>query len=80
VAFGLLTAIGFGSFYVAMDAASEGEIPWALLVARLTAMSVFVAAAALLTRSLPTIGRADTGVVASFGVLIIIADSLYATG
>jgi uncharacterized membrane protein len=30
VLFGLLTAIGFGSFYVAMDAASEGEIQWAL--------------------------------------------------
>jgi uncharacterized membrane protein len=43
VLFGGITALGFGSFYVAMDAASEGEISWALLVARLTAVTLIIA-------------------------------------
>jgi drug/metabolite transporter (DMT)-like permease len=77
-AFGLLTALGFGSFYVAMDAASEGKIPWALFVARLTAVSAFVAAA-LLTRSRPKLRKTDVAIVALTGALIIVADSLYAT-
>jgi drug/metabolite transporter (DMT)-like permease len=77
VGFGLLTALGFGTFYVAMDAASEGGIPWALLLARVTAVSIF-GAAAVLTRSSLAIGGADLPAVVSIGVLIIIADSLYA--
>jgi hypothetical protein len=44
IIFGLLSAFGFGSFFAAMDVASEGDIPWALLVAWLTAVTVFVAA------------------------------------
>jgi drug/metabolite transporter (DMT)-like permease len=78
VVFGLLTALGFGSFYVAMDAASEGEIPWALMVARLTAVAVFLAAI-LATRSGVAIGRADLPVIAGIGVLVIAGDSMYAT-
>jgi drug/metabolite transporter (DMT)-like permease len=78
VVFGLLTAIGFGSFYVAMDAASEGEIPWALLVARLTAVAVFVGVIAL-TRSRIAVRRSDLPVIAAIGVLVIAADSMYAT-
>jgi drug/metabolite transporter (DMT)-like permease len=78
VVFGLLTALGFGSFYVAMDAASEGEIPWALMIARLTAVSVFVAAI-LATRSSVSIGRADVPVIVAIGILVIAGDSMYAT-
>jgi drug/metabolite transporter (DMT)-like permease len=78
VLFGLLTAIGFGSFYVAMDAASEGEIPWALLVARLTAVGIFVGVI-VLARSRIAARRSDLPVIASIGVLVIAADSMYAT-
>jgi drug/metabolite transporter (DMT)-like permease len=78
VLFGLLTAIGFGSFYVAMDAASEGEIPWALLVARLTAVGIFVGVI-VLARSRIAVRRSDLPVIASIGVLVIAADSMYAT-
>jgi uncharacterized membrane protein len=78
VGFGLLCALGFGGFYVAMDAASEGEIPWALLIARATAVALFVAAMAL-TRSRVAVGRRDLAVVASIGLLVIAADSMYAT-
>jgi drug/metabolite transporter (DMT)-like permease len=78
VAFGLLTALGFGSFYVAMDAASEGEIPWALMVARLTAVTVFIGAI-LLTRSRIAMRRADVPLIVAIGVLVIAGDSMYAT-
>jgi drug/metabolite transporter (DMT)-like permease len=78
IAFGVLTALGFGSFYVAMDAASEAEIPWALLVARLTAMAILLTTALLMRPSLK-MRRHDASVVVSIGILIILADSMYAT-
>jgi drug/metabolite transporter (DMT)-like permease len=77
VGFGVLTALGFGSFYVAMDAASEGEIPWALLVARLTSVAVFIGVF-LVARPRLSLRRPDLPVVAGIGVLIIAADSMYA--
>jgi drug/metabolite transporter (DMT)-like permease len=78
LAFGLLCALGFGGFYVAMDAASEGEIPWALLVARATAVLLF-AIAVLLARASLAVERGDFVVVASIGMLVIAADAMYAT-
>jgi drug/metabolite transporter (DMT)-like permease len=78
VAFGALCALGFGSFYVAMDAASEGEIQWALLFARATAVAVFLVAIAL-TRPDPVPRRRDVPVIALIGLLIIAADAMYAT-
>jgi drug/metabolite transporter (DMT)-like permease len=78
VAFGGLCALGFGSFYVAMDAASEGEIQWALLVARLTAVGLFVVALTL-TRPASALRRGDVPVIASIGLLIIGADAMYAS-
>jgi drug/metabolite transporter (DMT)-like permease len=75
--FGLLSALGFGAFYVALDAASESDIPWALVVARLTAVALFVAAFAA-TRLTARVRAADLPVLAAIGVLIIAADTLYA--
>jgi drug/metabolite transporter (DMT)-like permease len=77
VIFGVLTALGFGSFYVAMDAASEGAIPWALLFARLSSMTVFLVAFVVLRPKL-AIPRAELPSLAGIGVLIIAADSMYA--
>jgi drug/metabolite transporter (DMT)-like permease len=76
--FGTLCALGFGSFYVAMDAASEGEIQWALLVARATAVALFVVAI-VLARPPAALRRGDVPVVASIGVLVIAADAMYAS-
>jgi drug/metabolite transporter (DMT)-like permease len=79
VAFGLLTALGFGGFYVAMDAASEGgQIPWALAIARLIAVSMFVLAV-LVSRTRLAMRRGDLGVIAVIGVVVIAGDSMYAT-
>jgi drug/metabolite transporter (DMT)-like permease len=78
VLFGLMTALGFGGFLVAMDAASEGGVPWALLMARLTAVAAF--AAAFLARRAPlAVRRSEVPVLVLIGVLIIGADSMYAT-
>jgi drug/metabolite transporter (DMT)-like permease len=75
--FGLLTALGFGSFLVALDGASEGGVPWALLVARLTTVAIF-ATAFLVTRPPLAVRRADLPVLALIGVLVVGADSMYA--
>jgi uncharacterized membrane protein len=77
VIFGLLTALGFGCFLVAMDAASESSVTWALFMARLTAVSAF--ATLFLARREPLQARrAELPVLALIGVLIIGADAMYA--
>jgi drug/metabolite transporter (DMT)-like permease len=77
ILFGLLTALGFGGFLVGMDAASEGSVPWALFVARLTSVAAF-ATAYLATRPPLAVARAELPVLVLIGLLIIGADSLYA--
>ncbi len=77
VLYGLLSAVGFGTFFVAMDSAGEGSLPWALLVARLTAVTALVAAA-LVTRSRVVAGLSDLPILAAIGILIVGADAMYA--
>jgi drug/metabolite transporter (DMT)-like permease len=77
ISFGLLAALGFGSFFAATDAASEGDVPWALLIARLTAVTVFVTAM-FLRRAPLAVRGAKLPIVALIGVLIVGADSMYA--
>jgi drug/metabolite transporter (DMT)-like permease len=77
VAFGVLTAVGFGGFLVAMDAASEGGVLWALLLARLTAVAAYAIVFAAI-RPQVGVGREDLPVLIAIGILIIAADSLYA--
>lgn len=76
IAFGSLAALGFGSFYVAMDAASETNVTWALLGARLIAVAI-IATAALITRPRPTARAADLPMLALIGGLIVGADAAY---
>lgn len=78
VVYGLVSAVGFGAFYVAMDAASEGDVRWALLVARLTAVMIIVTAV-LATRARPRVRRTDSLVLLAIGVLSTAGDLLYAT-
>ena len=78
VAFGSLAALGFGGFLVAIDAASEGGVVWALLFAKLTALSAF-AAVVVLRRPAVAITRRDLPVLALIGSLMVGADALYAT-
>jgi drug/metabolite transporter (DMT)-like permease len=77
VTFGLLTAAGFGGFLVAMDAASEGGVQWALLLARTTSVAAFVAVY-LARRPALAVGRSDVPVLLLIGVLIVAADAMFA--
>jgi drug/metabolite transporter (DMT)-like permease len=77
VLFGLLTALGFGGFFLAMDAASEGEVQWALLMARLISVTAFVAVF-VATRARLDAARGELPVLALIGALIIAADGMYA--
>lgn len=81
--YGLLSAAGFGVFFVALDAASEASIPWALFVARLSAVSALLLFALLVLalkgrfRLAPM--RGDLPLLLLIGVLIVAADAMYAT-
>lgn len=76
--YGLLSAAGFGVFFVALDAASEASIPWALFVARLSAvLALFLFALSGRFSLVPR--RADLPLLLLIGVLIVAADAMYAT-
>ncbi|WP_336205528.1 hypothetical protein [Nonomuraea sp. LPB2021202275-12-8] len=63
-----------------MDQASDGGIRWALLTARLSAVSI-VAAIVVLVLAAGTrlaVRRADLPVIGLIGLLIVAADTLYA--
>jgi drug/metabolite transporter (DMT)-like permease len=75
--FGLLTALGFGGYLAAMDAASDGGVAWALLIARVTAVGAFLAVAAA-TRPVLGVARTEIPPLLAVGVLILAADAMYA--
>jgi drug/metabolite transporter (DMT)-like permease len=77
VILGLLTAVGFGGFLVAIDGASEGSVPWALLVARGVTVSIFAVLFAIRRRPLG-VPAASLPVLAAIGCTILAADALYA--
>ena len=77
VGLALLSALGFGSFFVAMDAASGPDLFWAIFFNRATSVTALVLAAlALRPRLRPS--RADLGVLLSIGLLDISANALFA--
>jgi drug/metabolite transporter (DMT)-like permease len=81
VGYGLLAAAGFGLFFLAMDSASESDVPWALLTARLTSV-IAVGAVAVVTigrRGPLHIHKGDLQAMALIGLLIVAADGMYAT-
>ena len=78
---GLLSALGFGTFFTAINFASEGEVPWALFVARITTVTVLAFAGILFTllgRYRFAVSTANLPVVAAIGLLMVAADAMYA--
>jgi drug/metabolite transporter (DMT)-like permease len=53
----VVAALGFGSFILAIDFAADDSVPWAVLVARATALALVLTAALLTTTSLRAPGR-----------------------
>lgn len=77
VTFGLLTAVGLGSFLLAMNASAEGSAQWALITARLTTVGIFTIAF-LVFRPTGNPTPADWGWLLVIGLLILMADGFYA--
>jgi drug/metabolite transporter (DMT)-like permease len=73
----ILSALGFGFFFAAMDRASDGDVLWAILLNRVTGVSLLLAAAAVLRPPL-ALGRADLPVIFFIGALDITANVLFA--
>jgi drug/metabolite transporter (DMT)-like permease len=77
VGLALLAALGFGSFFVGMDAASDGDVLWALLVARAASVTLVGALAAIRRPSL-SLDSVDARTLLSIGVLDLAANGLFA--
>ncbi|GAB3864935.1 DMT family transporter [Micromonospora andamanensis] len=76
VAHGAVAAGGFGAFFVFMDLAGEGGIPWALVVSRFTAVIGILAFVLAVRARIEVPWRAVPGLVL-IGALIIVADAAY---
>jgi drug/metabolite transporter (DMT)-like permease len=73
----LLSALGFGLFFVCMDRASDEDVAWAILVNRCTSTTLLLVAVAALRPTL-ALGRADLGVLVVVGSLDIAANAMFA--
>jgi drug/metabolite transporter (DMT)-like permease len=77
VGLALIAAIGFGCFFVAMDAASDDDVFWAILVNRITSTTLLVTTALAARPQLPREGR-DLAAVVAIGLLDISANTMFA--
>jgi drug/metabolite transporter (DMT)-like permease len=73
----LVSALGFGTFFVAMDAASGPDVFWAIFFNRATSLTALVLAA-LVVRPRLAVGREDLRVLLLIGALDISANALFA--
>jgi drug/metabolite transporter (DMT)-like permease len=77
VGLALLAAAGFGSFFLAIDAASDADVLWAILANRVTGVTILVALTLALRPRFPT-SREDVGALLVVGVLDMGANVLFA--
>jgi drug/metabolite transporter (DMT)-like permease len=73
----MLSALGFGFFFAAMDRASDGDVLWAILVNRITGVTL-LSAATLALRPPLAAGRRDLRTLALIGLLDISANVMFA--
>lgn len=73
----VLSALGFGFFFVGMDNASDAGVGWAMLANRITGFSLLMVAFAVLRPPLAA-RRADIPLLATVGTLDIGANALFA--
>ncbi|MDQ3992894.1 MAG: EamA family transporter [Actinomycetota bacterium] len=76
-AMGAVAALGFGAFFVGIDAAEEGGLAWTILLVRL-ASTALVVAAALVVRPSLRVGRSDWAPLLAVGALDMAANALFA--
>ena len=73
----LIAALGFGFFFVLIDSASEGDVFWALLVNRMTGVTMLVALA-LVVRPPIAEARPDARLIVGVGVFDVAANTSFA--
>jgi drug/metabolite transporter (DMT)-like permease len=73
----IVSALGFGFFFLAMDQASDADIPWAMLVNRITGVTLLLGAA-LILRPPFAAGRRDAPALLAAGTLDTAANALFA--
>ncbi|MDQ3648205.1 MAG: DMT family transporter [Actinomycetota bacterium] len=73
----LLAALGFGSFFVLIDSASEGDVFWALLSNRVVGVAMLVGLAVVLRPSL-RLERGDARMLLGVGVFDVGANAAFA--
>jgi drug/metabolite transporter (DMT)-like permease len=77
VGLALVAALGFGSFFIGMDEAAEADALWAILVNRITGVTLLAVLAAALRPRL-ALDRADLGALIAVGVMDMGANALFA--
>lgn len=77
VGLAVVAALGIGGFFVAMDAAGEGDLLWALLLARSASVAVLLAAV-IATRPPLAVRGGDAAALAGIGLLDLSANGLFA--
>ena len=73
----IVSALGFGFFFVGMDNASDADIGWAMLVNRITSFSLMLTAFALLRPGIAA-RRRDAPALVTVGTLDVGANALFA--
>jgi drug/metabolite transporter (DMT)-like permease len=73
----VLSALGFGLFFLAIDRASDADVPWAMLVNRATGVSLLIAATIVLRPPFRA-SRRDIPVLVGIGMLDTAANAMYA--
>jgi drug/metabolite transporter (DMT)-like permease len=77
VGLALLSALGFGFFFVGLDAGSEDDLWWALVFVRGASLTALVITA-LVVRPPLRLDRTDLGALVTIGVLDVTANGLFA--
>ena len=72
----MVSALGFGLFFLAFDRASDGDVPWAMLVNRVTGVTLLLCAVAALRPPLRATKR-DVPLLALIGTLDVGANALF---
>lgn len=77
VGLALVSAVGFGTFFVLIDRASEGDVPWAILTSRLVGISIILALVATMRPgALPR--RSDAPALIALGAFDVAGQTLFA--
>jgi len=77
IALALVAAVGFGTFFIGMDAGADASVAWSLLAARVASVAAVLVAVAVVRVPLPTTPH-RLGALAVVGLLDAGANGLYA--